>query len=201
MKIGIDFDNTIACYDGVFYAAAEELGLVPAGLGQTKNDVRDYLNGRGQKDAFTELQGTVYGKRMDLAVPYPGIVEFIDNARAAGHEIYLVSHKSRYPILGEQHDLHAAARGFLKFHEILRAGRLEEDKTFFEEKKEKKIARIIEIGCEVFIDDLPEILTWEGLRENLVRVLFDPAGHHRSAFANLIHCESWSDVREHVLGG
>ena len=29
MRIGIDFDNTIACYDGVFHAAALETGSDP----------------------------------------------------------------------------------------------------------------------------------------------------------------------------
>jgi hypothetical protein len=32
MRIGLDFDNTIACYDGVFHAAALERGLIPEAL-------------------------------------------------------------------------------------------------------------------------------------------------------------------------
>ena len=75
MRIGIDFDNTTACYDGVFHAAALERGLIPANLGSDKNAVRDYLNGHGRADDFTELQGYVYGARMDLASPYPGFGE------------------------------------------------------------------------------------------------------------------------------
>jgi len=61
MRIGIDFDNTIACYDGVFHAAALERGLIPADIGRDKNSVRDHLNGAGRNDDFTELQGYVYG--------------------------------------------------------------------------------------------------------------------------------------------
>ena len=55
MRIGIDFDNTIACYDGVFHAAALERGLIPSELGRDKNSVRDHLNGAGRNDDFTEL--------------------------------------------------------------------------------------------------------------------------------------------------
>src|SRR6185437_11131914 len=40
MRIGIDFDNTIACYDGVFHAAALERGLIPKDLARDKNSVR-----------------------------------------------------------------------------------------------------------------------------------------------------------------
>src|SRR6266849_5103714 len=113
MRIGIDFDNTIACYDGVFHAAALERGLIPAELGRDKNSVRDYLNGAGRNDDFTELQGHVYGVRMDLVAAYPGFSDFVAAASAAGHELFIVSHKTRHPILGPKHDLHAAARGFL----------------------------------------------------------------------------------------
>ena len=77
MRIGIDFDNTIACYDGVFHQAALERGLIPADLGRDKNTVRDHLNGSGRKDDFTELQGYVYGARMELVSPYPGFAEFM----------------------------------------------------------------------------------------------------------------------------
>src|SRR3569833_3365170 len=111
MRIGIDFDNTIACYDGVFHAAALERGLIPADLGRDKNSVRDHLNGSGRKDDFTELQGYVYGARMDLVSPYPGFADFVTAARKAGHDLFIVSHKTKHPFLGPQHDMHAAARG------------------------------------------------------------------------------------------
>ena len=81
MRIGIDFDNTIACYDGVFHAAALERGLIPADLGRDKNSVRDHLNGAGRKDDFTELQGYVYGARMDLVVALSRLCRFRRAAR------------------------------------------------------------------------------------------------------------------------
>src|ERR1700723_1515304 len=113
MRIGIDFDNTIACYDGVFHAAALERGLIPPNLGRDKNSVRDHLNGSGRKDDFTELQGYVYRARMDLVAPYRGFPEFIAAARRTNHELFIISHKTKHPMLAPQHDMHAAARGFL----------------------------------------------------------------------------------------
>src|SRR5260370_7734628 len=107
MRIGIDFDNTIACYDGVFHAAAVERGLIPADLARDKNSVRDHLNGCRRKDDFTELQGYVYGARMDLVSPFPGFAEFVAVAQGAGHDLFIVSHKTRHPILGPWHDMHA----------------------------------------------------------------------------------------------
>jgi phosphoglycolate phosphatase-like HAD superfamily hydrolase len=104
MRIGIDFDNTIVCYDGVFHAAALERGLIPADHPRDKNSVRDYLHGQNRHDAFTELQGYVYGTRMDLAALYPGVLNFIAAAKARGNEVFIVSHKTRHPFLGPRHD-------------------------------------------------------------------------------------------------
>ena len=178
MRIGIDFDNTIACYDGVFHAAALERGLIPADLGRDKNSVRDHLNGRGRKDDFTELQGYVYGARMDLVSPYPGFAEFVAAAREAGHELFIVSHKTRHPILGPKHDMHAAARGFLTGRRLMGAGPAEINpaNVFFELTKDEKVARARKLACEVFIDDLPEILAMRGFPEGMRKVLFDPEG-------------------------
>src|ERR1700754_5125172 len=143
MRIGIDFDNTIACYDGVFHAAALERGLIPADLGRDKNSVRDHLNGSGRKDDFTELQGYVYGARMDLVSPYPGFADFVAAARKAGHDLFIVRHKTRHPILGPQHAMHAAARGFLTDRGLMGAGatQIASDRLFFELTKEEKVAR------------------------------------------------------------
>lgn len=177
MRIGIDFDNTIACYDGVFHAAALERGLIPANLASGKNAVRDYLNGNGRADDFTELQGHVYGARMELATPYPGFAEFVATARKAGHHLVIVSHKTRHPILGPRHDLHAAARGFLIARGLVggAGGQMDPADVFFELTKDAKVARIAALGCEAFIDDLPEIFGSPDFPSMTRRILFDPA--------------------------
>ena len=43
MRLGLDFDNTIVCYDGLFHRVAREEGLIPAALPATKSDVRNHL--------------------------------------------------------------------------------------------------------------------------------------------------------------
>jgi hypothetical protein len=196
MRIGIDFDNTIACYDGVFHAAALERGLIPADLGRDKNSVRDHLNGAGRKDDFTELQGYVYGARMDLVSPYPGFAEFIAAARKAGHELFIVSHKTKHPILGPQHDMHAAARGFLIDRGLMGSGetQIAPDRVFFELTKDEKVARTKALSCEVFIDDLPEILTMSGFPVGMRKVLFDPENQFAGKAAEFDRRASWAEI-------
>lgn len=198
MRIGIDFDNTIACYDGVFHAAALERGLIPADLGRDKNSVRDHLNGSGRKDDFTELQGYVYGARMDLVSPYPGFADFVAAARAAGHDLFIVSHKTKHPILGPKHDMHAAARGFLTDRGFMGSGaaQIAPDNVFFELTKDEKVARANTLGVEVFIDDLPEILGMTGFPEGMRKVLFDPENQFAGTKAEQAYDRrsSWTDI-------
>ncbi len=202
MRIGIDFDNTIACYDGVFRRAALERGLVPADIGSSKNAVRDYLNGSGRKDDFTELQGHVYGTRMDLVVPYPGFPEFVTTACRMGYDVFVVSHKTRHPILGPKHDMYVAAHGFLTMHGLTGPGAIPDQHVFFEPSKEAKVARAAVLRCDVFVDDLPEILAMPGLPDGMRRILFNP--DDQPAIAALPTCErhtSWASIAEALLSG
>ena len=200
MRIGIDFDNTIANYDGVFHAVALERGLIPATLDTNKNSVRDYLNGSGRKDEFTALQGYVYGARMDLVAPYAGTAEFIAAAVAAGHEVYVVSHKTRTPILGPAYDMHAAARGFLELKGFFGAGMLTPERAFFELTKEEKVARAAALGVDAFIDDLPEILIMDCFPPTARRILFDPQNVFATTAASLERHRDWASIRRALLG-
>ena len=205
MRIGIDFDNTIACYDGVFYAAALEKGLIPPDLGRDKNSVRDHLNGSGRKDDFTELQGHVYGARMALVSPYPGFAGFVARAHSIGHTLFIVSHKTKYPILGPQHDLHAAARDFLAACGLIGddEGQIAPGNVFFELTKEAKVARAADLECAAFIDDLPEILAMDGFPPTMRKILFDPESQFANSATSFDCRSSWADIasdlcREHA---
>ena len=198
MRIGIDFDNTIACYDGVFRRAAIARGFAPDDIGPSKDAVRDHLRALGRDDLFTELQGHVYGTRMDLAAPYPGAHAFVLEARRRGHALILVSHKTRRPFAGPPYDLHAAARGFLDAHGFVGAPAFGPSDIHFETTKEAKVARAAALACDVFVDDLPEILSLPGFPPAMRAILFDPDGQH-SATRFERHA-SWASIRAAVLG-
>ena len=114
MRIGVDFDNTIVCYDGLFHRVALEQGLIPAALPADKGSVRDHLRRIGREDAWTEMQGTVYGARMLEAAAFPGVLDFFRRAVRSTFDICIVSHKTRHPYLGPKYDLHEAAAGWLE---------------------------------------------------------------------------------------
>lgn len=198
MIIGVDFDNTIVCYDDVFHRAAREQGLVPATLPPGKSAVRDYLRAAGNEDAWTRLQGEVYGRRMLDAQPFPGVLAFFRRMVQAGAAVSIISHRSRYPYLGPRHDLHQAAREWLEHHGFFDSARigLSRDRVFFEIHKHEKLARIAAQRCTHFIDDLPELLAECAFPAGVERILFDPRDDYRHApFRRL---RSWSQI-DHVV--
>ena len=176
MRIGIDFDNTIVCYDDVFYRAARERDLIPAEVPPTKGGVRDYLRGAGREDDWTALQGYIYGARMGLASAFPGVREFMRAATDADCTLSIVSHKTRHPYRGEKYDLHRAALDWLTeqgFFDDASLG-LDRAKVFLETTKVSKLARIGTLRCDSFVDDLPELLDEPAFPAETQRVLFDP---------------------------
>ena len=198
MRIGIDFDNTIVDYEGAFHSAAMERGLVTADLPPSKNSVRDFLNNAGRKDDFTALQGYVYGARMDLARLYPGFREFVAIARASGHDVFIVSHKTRFPLLGPRYDMHESAHAYLTRHMLSADDAVPRQNIYFEETKEQKIGRAVALGLDVFIDDLPEILVMPGLPERCRRILFAPQGS--DSRGNFEQCGRWDEIAGLLFG-
>ncbi len=201
MIIGVDFDNTIVCYNGLFRKLAVEQDLVPPGIRESKNAIRDYLRQIGQEDRWTELQGYTYGPGMREARLFPGVLEFFDRCRRVGREVFIISHRTRYPFLGPRHDLHQAARDFLAehgFNDPARIG-LAADHIHFFESKAEKVARVNQSGCTHFIDDLPEILTAAELRPEVERILFDPNGLHADC-PGLRRVGSWPAIEDYLFG-
>ncbi len=200
MIIGVDFDNTIVCYDALFHRVAVERGLVPTSVAATKNSVRDTLRAAGREPEWTALQGYVYGPRMAEADPFPGVREFFRACREHGIAVCIVSHKTRHPFIGEPYDLHAAAQDWLKRQGFLSpdgAG-LRPEQIFFELTKSAKLARIATCECTHFIDDLPEILNDPAFPAHTARLLFSPATTAPSV-AGVSAFSTWADLQGQLI--
>lgn len=200
MRIGLDFDNTIVSYDALFHRVAREQDVVPANTPVNKIAVRDHLRRVGQEEVWTEMQGTVYGARMDEATAYPGAIEFMIWAAEAGHDLAIISHKTRHPFLGPQYDLHTAARTWVEHHLCIDGRPLIPDgQVYFEITKDEKLVRIQQFGCDLFVDDLPEILLAPKFPDGTQRVLFDPeANHSNETVPTGILVRSWKELSERL---
>lgn len=190
MKIGIDLDNTIIDYSGIFYRVAVEKGWVPVNIDQAKNSVRGYLQDRDQNDVWTVLQGLVYAPYLNYARPYDGVVEFIKESKAAGHTVKIISHKTRVAAMGEKYDLRAAATEWLRLNEIAGSEKspLGTNDVAYTETREEKVDMIVAAGCEIFIDDLPEVFAEPHFPASCQRILFDGVG------------TTWPQISAEILG-
>ena len=174
MRIGIDFDNTVVCYDTLFHDLACECNLVSPSLPRTKQAVRNYLRSNGQEDIWIELQGIAYGPRMKDATASIGALDGIRELLNKGFKLAIISHKTKYPYAGSGYDLHAAAEAWLNSNGFQSGGLLEKVEIYFETTKASKLDRIGNFSCNYFIDDLPEFLGDPQFPSKVGKILFDP---------------------------
>ena len=196
MRIGIDFDNTLVCYDQLCWELARDIGVVDESVAHQKDAVRDHLRKQGLESVWTNLQGKAYGSRILEASPFPDVLGALTEFRRRGWEVCVISHKTRSPIAGENYDLHAAARRWLETYEIIdfTPPHSNHSSAFFEVTKSEKLQRIAGVGCDWFIDDLPELLTDSTFPQNVGRILFDPHQRNEKLPDDIRRLYSWRDA-------
>ena len=202
MLVGVDFDNTIVCYDQVFHRVAVEWGLIPAEVPVAKGSIRDYLRQRGKEEAWIELQGYVYGVRMRDALPFPGVLGFFTRCKRHDIAVCVISHRTRHPFRGPSCDLHQAGHEWLEQHGFYDPSgiSLSPHQVHFELTKGEKLDRIAGAGCTHFIDDLPEFLAVPEFPAGVQRILFDP-NHCHAAEGRFHRAASWTEISQFIIGG
>jgi hypothetical protein len=173
MIIGIDFDNTIACHEQTFRKIASQEGLsIPKGE-KTKQLVKDFFLGKKNGNLeWTRIQGKVYGAELSSAKLFEGFFAFLTEAISLDHKLVIISHRTLFPTLGEEINLHKVALQWLSEKGVLAPGLLSSENCFFEISLEKKIERIEQENCTVFIDDLVQVLKHPRLPKKTQRILF-----------------------------
>lgn len=191
--LGLDLDNTLISYDKLFYKLAKEKGLIDQSVKENKISVRDFLREKGQDVLFTELQGQVYGPRIIEAEPSDGMLTTLKQLKKWEIKMAIVSHKTRYPIRGEKHDLHKSAIKWLHENQFFNSDGLDfsMDDIIFEESKEQKIKRIKEKNFDYYIDDLPEIV--EAISDFTKPILYDPNNKYKSS-TQYLKIKTWAET-------
>jgi hypothetical protein len=176
MKIGIDLDNTLICYDQAFQRVGREEGLLPPSFEGDKAAVkRALLQERPDGLLWETLQGLVYGRRIDAATLFDGVARFLAVCRGRGDTVAIVSHKTELahhdPLAT---DLRAAALQWMeanRFFEPAGLG-LQRRSVFFEGTRDEKIRRIGTLDLDLFVDDLTEVLGHAGMPATCRKILF-----------------------------
>lgn len=195
LLIGIDFDNTLICYDALFHELAVAEGLIPADTPARKKEVRDAVRALpGGEARWQSLQARVYGPEIDGAIPAPGALAALRDCQGRGAGLCIVSHKSEFAAAAPKGpSLRVCARKWLDRHLFGGRGGLDPAKipVFFEATRAEKIARIKLLGCAAFIDDLEEIFADPSFPQGVIKILY---GTHRPTGAGIIACPNWQEV-------
>lgn len=202
LVIGIDFDNTIACYDHVFCNVARKLGMLADGDLLPKSQVKQLLLSQVDGELnWQKLQGKVYGKYMHLASLFPGVLEFLYLSKLKGHRVVVVSHKSEYGHFDEEKvSLRDAAMDWL--HEIgiidTSVSLLSKKDVYFASTRELKVKTIQELKCDYFIDDLIEVFKEPTFPQSIKKILFEPGQKHLGSDGINV-ARSWRQIQKMIL--
>ncbi len=202
MRIGVDFDNTLADYDRVFGELALANGYLDRRPIGGKRGVRDAVRRLADGDLlWQQLQALAYGPEMDGAEPFEGVGEVLAGWARAGAEIHVVSHKTRFAAGDESGvDLRQAALRWLDRQGFFASPgpALAPERVHFNDTRGDKLSCIQALDLAVFIDDLEEVFAEPGFPDGVERILFDP---HDIANGNGVdvRLSHWRDIGEHVL--
>ena len=202
-RIGIDFDNTLVCYDEVFVQTAKAEGLIPQDFRGGKASVRDFIRGfYGGDEEWQRLQGRVYGDQMDGAALFPGAARFLSRCgRRADTNVFIVSHKTEFGHFDASGiNLREVARAWMVKHGFFEKSgfNLSGDALYFEPTRDDKIKRIAGLGCTHFIDDLEEVLEHSLFPAGVRRILF-LNGRSRLPAVSYEVCADWQEIQETIF--
>jgi hypothetical protein len=199
LRIGVDFDNTLISYDRVFRDLAARRGWVPRGFPASKEAVRRRLLSEDRNDLrWQRLQAEAYGPRIFDARPFAGFAPWLRQALKAGHEVFIVSHKSEASHFDPSVRLRDSARTWLKARGLAANAapaplRLKPGHVLFTSTREEKIAQIARLRLDVFIDDLLPVLEDPRFPKKVLRLHFG-----RQAPARVPALASWSGLERRL---
>lgn len=195
MRIGVDFDNTIADYDDVFVLAAQNEGFLGRDFVGDKQAVRTALRAldRGE-EKWMRLQGKVYGALMPHARLIEGFDAFLLQCRKSNIPAFIISHKTVYGHYDEQMvNLQDAARSWMTDQGFFGRYGLPGSHVFFETSRSEKIGRIRATECTHFIDDLVEVFLEPQFPPNVHRYLLS-RGTGALPTGPFTASRSWRDI-------
>lgn len=203
LRVGLDFDNTIICYDKIFLAQARARRLVPTCFEGGKQAIREAVLRRPDGEvSWQQLQAYAYGKGIEYAVLNEGVDHFLRRCRAQGIPVSIVSHKTEFGHFGRSRfNLREVALRWMEASGFFSDDGygLRRGDVFMEATRAEKLERIASLRCTHFVDDLVEVLTDPAFPEGVVRLLFARGSVHPPSRL-YVACRSWSDVESAVFG-
>ena len=194
IKIGIDFDNTIAFYDEVFAKVAIKMKLINSGWKGTKTQLKKKIIENKNLENWKKLQGQVYGKYMKKALVYKGFDHFFQLAQFLNAKLFIVSHKTKYGHYDKKKiNLRIEALKWLKKNKYYKNVQI-----FFENSIDQKINTINSLNLNFFIDDLELILDNPKLKKNIKKILINQ-NTKRKINKKFLEFTNWFEISDYIF--
>lgn len=194
IKIGIDFDNTIAKYDRVFALVAIKMNLIKEGWKGSKANLKKKIIKEKGIESWKKLQGQVYGAYMKYAKLNSGFKKFILKSKISESRLFIISHKTKFGHYDSNKiNLRNEALEWIYKKKI--------DKNiqiFFENTIEEKINRINSLNLDYFIDDLEIILNHKKLNLSTKKILINQKLKY-SNNKKFISFENWHEIKNFIF--
>ena len=179
-RIGLDLDNTVIDYAPAYRAVAKEMGL-PQQL-VDRESIRESLRKSEEDDEeWQRFQALLYTDGLAYAQPAPGLLEFLSMCDSIGVSVVIISHKTETtPERFGSRDLRVPAAEWLDTQGIV-PKYIQPDDVFFCADRAEKVRTIVAAGCDVFVDDLIEVLEDADMPIGITRFHYQAGGNSNSA--------------------
>ena len=131
-----------------------------------------------------------------------GVAEFLTICKERRLPVAVVSHKTEFGHYDpDRVNLREAARSWMNdngFFSKTGFGIPPED-VYFEDDRHNKIARIREIGCSHFVDDLEEVFLDPFFPEDVEAILFTGT-LEKAPVGPFLTCRTWCEISDAILG-
>jgi hypothetical protein len=200
--IGVDFDNTIICYDDILLKLISEWGL-PVSFPFSKKALRDLL--RQLPDGETEWQkwqAVMYGPMISEAKLISHVSDFFRTCRNREVPVYIISHKSEQAAQDTQGiNLRTAALKWMHDNNFFSDDGLGIDRgaVYFCDTRQEKVGMINKLGCNYFIDDLEETFLEKSFPVSVQGILYSPASDYTENIGNVKIKQNWKEITRYLF--
>jgi len=181
----------------VMHRVAVERGLISSDVGKGKRVIREHVRRSAEGErAWQQLQSVVYGEQIGEAQLIDGVQAFFAQCKPAGIPVRIVSHKTEMAAWNAAGtNLRTAALAWMEQHRFFADNGLglSPADVFFEPTRQEKIARIRQLHCTHFIDDLEETFLEPGFPQEVEKLLFSPTAPS-AALSAVRWMPSWQEI-------
>ena len=193
--ITLDLDHTIINYSKSLSKLVENYygsDFAPEPL--DKSSFKLIIEKKYGNAMWTRIQSDLYANYIKYAIPYEGVIDFLEFLKHNKIKYFIVSHKTQFSFSSPKLNLQESAMTWINGNLLSFENEkyFSEKDIFFEESIAKKIFRIKAINPTFHIDDLPEIISL--LPFNVKGILFSPKKVKNSD----LEVEDWKDILTRV---